>query len=105
MVAFAGHATGLTGVARSTGRGGSGRLTCTEPSRHGQETQSGYFVDREVTVSLSDITRDLATIRQELARHYQLNGMSEDQEALAEAIACVAAAEERVGRALSVAVG
>lgn len=58
-----------------------------------------------VTVSLNDITSDLATIRESLARYYQLNGMAEDQAALAEAIACVAAAEERVRRALSVGVG
>ena len=55
-------------------------------------------------MSLTDITSDLATIRETLARHYQLSGMAEDQEALAEAIACVAAAEERVARALSVGV-
>ncbi len=64
----------------------------------------GTFSRREVTVSLTDITSDLAAIRQTLARHYQLSGMAEDQEALAEAIACVAAAEERVARALSVGV-
>lgn len=56
-------------------------------------------------MSLSDITSDLAAIRENLARCYQLNGMAEDQAALAEAIACVAAAEERIKRALSVGVG
>jgi hypothetical protein len=52
-----------------------------------------------VTVSLSDITNELASIREELSRHYQFNGVTEDQSVLAEAIACVAAAEERVHRA------
>jgi hypothetical protein len=60
---------------------------------------------REVSVSLSDITSELARVREQLARCYQLNGMEEDQAPLAEAIACVAAAEERVRRALSVGLG
>ena len=47
-------------------------------------------------MSLNDISNDLARIRDELSRHYQLNGMTEDQQALAEAIACVSAAEERI---------
>lgn len=50
-------------------------------------------------MSLSDITNELASIREELSRHYQFNGVTEDQSVLAEAIACVAAAEERVHRA------
>lgn len=82
------------------------RLTWPEPILHGAETEGRYVVPaREVTVSLSDITSELAAVRENLARFYQLNGMEEDQAALAEAIACVAAAEERVRRALSVGVG
>ncbi len=48
---------------------------------------------------MEDISGELATIRDELTRQYQLTGLDEDQHALAEAIAFVSAAEERLRRA------
>jgi hypothetical protein len=51
-------------------------------------------------MSLDEISADLAEIRQSLSRHYHFSGVTDDQSVLAEAIALLAAAEERVRRVI-----
>lgn len=52
---------------------------------------------------MEEISTQLAGIRAELVRRYQLEGLEDDRAALAEAVACVAKAEEAVHRLREVA--